>query len=567
MMGSKQRDFLPLVHVSLDQLVPANHFYRRLDRILDLSFVRDLVADRYARGGRPSVDPVVFFKLQLVMLFEGIRSERQLLALAADRLSVRWYLGYDLTEPLPDHSSLTRIRDRFGLDIFRRFFDAVVARCVAAGLVWGAELYFDATKVAANAAPASVQPRFVVEAHLAALFAVDPQEDGEEEDSGEMPGGRVVVPSALSVEEHDALTAENAQRHDWLAREGRQQRDVFHGNYRRIADFKVSATDPDASLMPTPGKTKAHPGYHTHYVVDGGKARIILTALVTPSEVTESQPMLDLLWHSRFRWHLWPRQVTGDTTYGTLENIRAVETAGIRAYIPVRDANKRAPLFGLDAFIYDATADVYRCPNGETLRVVARSYTERTTRYEPPRGACQVCPLRTRCTTSKEGRQVQRSFDTGYLDRVRSYYPTEAYQKALRKRKVWVEPLFAEAKRWHGMRQFRLRGLGKVNSEALLVASVQNLKRLMGQRHCGGAPVIGGVEARGNGGLMGGIRHSRCLPLAPRPALFQHAPLPLQGHFGENYATLLSCWRGGEHDRGTRVSRIKHHGAIRAYPG
>lgn len=89
MMGNKQRDFLPLVHVSLDHLVPANHFYRRLDRILDLSFVRDLVTDRYARGGRPSVDPVVFFKLQLVMLFEGIRSERQLLALAADRLSVR----------------------------------------------------------------------------------------------------------------------------------------------------------------------------------------------------------------------------------------------------------------------------------------------------------------------------------------------------------------------------------------------------------------------------------------------------------------------------------------------
>lgn len=76
MMGSKQRDFLPLVHVSLDHLVPANHFYRRLDRILDLSFVRDLVAERYARGDRPSVDPVVFFKLQLVMLFEGIRSER-----------------------------------------------------------------------------------------------------------------------------------------------------------------------------------------------------------------------------------------------------------------------------------------------------------------------------------------------------------------------------------------------------------------------------------------------------------------------------------------------------------
>ena len=520
MMGSKQRDFLPLVHVSLDHLVPANHFYRRLDRTLDLSFVRDLVADRYATGGRPSVDPVVFFKLQLVMLFEGIRSERQLLALAADRLSVRWYLGYDLTESLPDHSSLTRIRDRFGLDIFRRFFDAVVARCIAAGLVWGAELYFDATRVAANAAPASIQPRFVVEAHLAALFAADASDGAGQTERDGMPGGIAALPVTHHVEQQEALATENAQRHDWFATGGRQQREVTHGEYRRVADFKVSATDPDASLLPALGKTKAHPGYHTHYVVDGGKARIILTALVTPSEVMENQPMLDLLWHSRFRWHLWPRQVTGDTTYGTIENLRAVETAGIHAYIPVRDANKRAPLFGLDAFTYHADADVYRCPNGETLRPVTRSYTERITRYEAPRQACQVCPLRARCTTNKEGRQIQRSFDTEYLDRVRSYYPTEAYQKARHKRKVWMEPLFAEAKQWHGMRQFRLRGLKKVNGEALLVASVQNLKRLLGHRRRGGSPPVKGAVAPMRGALQTVIQRRHLSPLRPR-----HFPL------------------------------------------
>lgn len=348
----------------------------------------------------------------------------------------------------------------------------VVARCIAAGLVWGAELYFDATKVAANAAPASIQPRFVVEAHLATLFAADASDGAGEANDDVMPDVVAALPVTHLVEQPEVLATENAQRHDWFATAGRQQREVTHREYRRVADFKVSATDPDASLLPTLGKTKAHPGYHTHYVVDGGKARIILAALVTPSEVTENLPMLDLLWHTRFRWQVWPRQVTGDTTYGTIENLRAVETAGIRAYIPVRDANKRAPLFGLEAFTYDSTTDRYRCPNGETLRPVTRSYTERITRYVAPARVCQACPLRTRCTTGKGGRQIQRSFDTEYLDQVRSYYPTAAYQKALRKRKVWVEPLFAEAKSWHGLRQFRLRGLQTVNSEALLVASV-----------------------------------------------------------------------------------------------
>src|SRR3954465_16038989 len=152
MMGSKERAFGPLPPVSLEDLVPSDHFYRHLERTLDLGFVRDLVRRTYADIGRPSIDPVVFFKLQLVLFFEGLRSERQLMQVVADRLSLLWYLGYDLTEPLPDHSSLSRIRERYGLEVFRRFFETVVERCVAAGRVWGKELYIDATKVEANAA-------------------------------------------------------------------------------------------------------------------------------------------------------------------------------------------------------------------------------------------------------------------------------------------------------------------------------------------------------------------------------------------------------------------------------
>src|SRR5260370_35995017 len=121
MMGFKERAFAPLVAVSLEELVPQDHFYRYLHKILDLSFVYNLVRESYSVAGRPSIDPVVFFKLQLIMFFEDIRSERLLMRQVADRLSVRWYLGYDFGEPLPDHSSLTRIRTRYGIDVFRRF--------------------------------------------------------------------------------------------------------------------------------------------------------------------------------------------------------------------------------------------------------------------------------------------------------------------------------------------------------------------------------------------------------------------------------------------------------------
>ena len=150
MMGSKERHFAPLISVSLEELVPQDHFYRHLERTLDRSFVREFVHETYAGIGRPSIDPVVFFKLQLVMFFEGIRSERQLMRHAADRLSIRWFLSYDLGEPLPDHSSLTRIRERYGVDVFRRFFDAIVEQCQKEKLVWGKELYIDNTQVNAK---------------------------------------------------------------------------------------------------------------------------------------------------------------------------------------------------------------------------------------------------------------------------------------------------------------------------------------------------------------------------------------------------------------------------------
>src|ERR671922_268523 len=175
MMGIKPRSFHPIEAVTLEHLVPADHSYRHVERVLDLAFVRDLVAPCYAAGGRPSIDPIVFFKLQLVLFFEGIRSERLLMRVLADRLAARWYIGYDLTEPLPDHSSLTRIRQRYGVAVFHRFFEAIVEQCQAAGLIWGQELYIDATKVVADASVDSIVPRFAVaaRAHVEDLFAQD----------------------------------------------------------------------------------------------------------------------------------------------------------------------------------------------------------------------------------------------------------------------------------------------------------------------------------------------------------------------------------------------------------
>ncbi len=170
------------------------------------------------------------------------------------------------------------------------------------------------------------------------------------------------LPLHLPEAQRAGLESTNAARHDWIAQAGRQQREV-RGVYQRTADLRVSTTDPDATPMRLKGGG-THLGYQTHYVVDGGRRRIIVGVLVAPGEVMENQPMLDLLWRARFRWKLRPRQVTGDTKYGTVQNIRAVEDMGIRAYVPLPDWDQNSPSFGAAQFTYDA----------ENLRMTPRIY-------------------------------------------------------------------------------------------------------------------------------------------------------------------------------------------------
>jgi hypothetical protein len=123
----------------------------------------------------------------------------------------------------------------------------------------------------------------------------------------------------------------------------------------------------------------------------------------------------------------------------------------------------------------------FRYPESTVLAVDSVS-------LDVPAGTCTACALKPKCTGAAGGRQVHRSFDEAYLERVRGYHATEPYKKAMRKRQVWVEPLFAEAKDWHGLRRFRLRGLPKVNGEALLIAAGQNLKRLLSKLGWGRRP-------------------------------------------------------------------------------
>src|SRR5207249_2451182 len=358
-----------------------------------------------------------------------------------------------------------------------------------------------ATRGEANAAGDSLVPRFYLKAkaappdaaaHLEALFdqtAADaPAAAGTAaatpvdlaDDSGDAPDGGMgtVLPTGLSANQEAKLAATNEAQ--WRLLEEAQldpERPPKDG-YQRIAELCVSPADPDATPMQQKGGG-SRLGYQDHYVVDGGKHRIILAALVLPADIRENLPLPDLTRRVCFRWQLRPERAIADTAYGTGENLRVLEELGIRAYIPVVDGEKPGPFFKHRDFTYDAERDLYVCPQGATLKSYGRHYGKQVRTYRASASACQGCPVRASCTTSAHGRTLRRHFDEDYRERARAHQGTEAYKKAMRKRAVWVEPLFGEAKDWHGLRRFRLRGRENVNIEGLRIAAGQNLKRYL----------------------------------------------------------------------------------------
>jgi transposase len=455
MMGIKKRDFKVHPQVCLEHLVPEDNFYRRLEAKIDLNFVRDLVQDFYAPFGRPSVDPVIFFKLQLIMLFEDIRSERQLMKMVHLNLAFRWYIGYDLDEEIPDHSSLTNIRERYGLPIFRKFFEHIVELCIEAGLVWGKELYFDGTRVEANAAMDSFVRNFEYDLynHLNVLF---PQ----------------VQPEPLSRPELDFMEK-------WVENYRQQPQEWKRDPYQALWTIKKSLTDADA----TPLREKPRLGYHVHYVVDGGTSRIIVGVLATPAAIQDNQPMLDLTRWARFRWQLTPEIAVGDSKYGSIDNIVGLFHDNILPLTPRADYSSGKEFYHNDRFRYDTEQNVYYCPQNQVLKKQGQYKANRSFVYRGKTRVCEVCHVRSKCTKNKRGRTVHRSFFQSELDQATALRKTEAYTKAMRKRQVWVEPLFGEGKQWHRLSRFRLRRLWRVNIEAFLIASVQNIKRLLKTRH------------------------------------------------------------------------------------
>jgi transposase len=439
MLESRVREQEDLfVACSLRDLIPDDHILKQVDRVLDLSWVRDEVRGLYVEdNGRPGIDPEAAVRLMLAGFFHGYIQDRRLLREAQVNLAIRWFAGYRLDEVLPHHSAFTRIRQRWGAELFKKIFERTVAQCIEAGLVSGETIHIDATLIRANASMESLVRR-----HAESVWA---SQEGDPDDP--TPGGGPPV--------------------------GRKQ-----DKPGRLRDEVRSRSDPDATLAKGSFGEPARPRYKQHTAVDD-KAQIIVDVSVTTGAEKEGAELLPQVDRIVERLNRPVGAVTADTGYGTGKNYAGLEARGVEAVIPTPKPTitSRIPI---SRFRFDERHNWMRCPRGRKLLYKGRD--ERGLHlYRASRKDCGECPLAERCLSARvRVRTVKVGEGYAALLRARrKLLRHEALDRIRLSRHRWmVEGAHGEGKEQHGLGRAVRRGHQNVRVQVFLTAAVMNLKRL-----------------------------------------------------------------------------------------
>ncbi len=428
--------------VTLESLVPADHLLRQIDAFIDFDFIRDKVRPLYCiDNGRPATDPVVLFKLLFIGYLYGIRSERQVIKDVQVNVAYRWFLGFSLTDKIPDASTISQNRRRrfAGTTIYQEIFDAIVEQAQAAGLVTGRVLYTDSTHLKASANKNKFDVKEVEVAPQAYLEALDAAVDEDRESHGKPP-----------------LKAKDAKP--------------------KTKQSKVSRTDKDAGYMVRKGKPKGF-FYLDHRSVDGAH-NIITDSYATPGNVHDTRPYLERLDRQRQRFGFAVDAVGLDAGYHSAALCQGLEERDIYGVIGYRRLNHKKGYFYKREYVYDAEADVYICPAEQRIRYSTTNrigYRE----YKSDPKVCKDCPLLMQCTRSANHvKVITRHVWQEAKERVDAHRQTPAGYKIYARRKETVERSFADGKQLHGHRYARLRGIDKVQEQCLLSAACQNMKKI-----------------------------------------------------------------------------------------
>lgn len=428
--------------------IPKTHFYEQLFKLLDLSFVYDLTKPLYAdRMGRPSLDPVVFFKCMLVGFFENIVYDTELEFRLADSLLLRRFLGYSLEDRTPDESTLRKTRQRMPEETFRAIFDHVISICKQKGLLRGRAIGMDSTLVDANASMDSIRHRELgctYEEYILALRRQDIPQAGRDE--------------AARADKNREGKASNAE---W-----------------------ESATDPQSRIM-------QHSDGHTHlsYKIDATvdlETGVIVSAgadLANVSDQADCLERVDEAIEVLSEHGLETAAIVADKGHHSGENLKSIEGRGLIPLVASPNRNRGKEGFRRDDFKYIQERDEMICPAGKVLHRLAKSKKD-ARHYKAKGSVCRTCPHFGTCTTNRNGRTVMISVYDEHVRANRERVHSEEARPLMQIRRQRGEAPFGYFKQFGGLRRLAGRGLDYAAKKTLIAALGWNLllivKRMIG---------------------------------------------------------------------------------------
>jgi len=432
-------------HPIFEKMVP-NDKLKKLDSLLDFSNIYEVARKYYCKdNGRPSYDPVVMFKILFLGFLYNVSGEQNLLDEVSDRASFRQFVGLDLTDNIPDRTSLVKFRMKLGLELIQSFFDSVLQQCINLNLVGFENSVFDGTIVKAKAQIKSGRDKRYVEQTI-------------------KTNAKEYCKEYFEINNEDTFVD---------LEEKKYPRGGGHGNggakEKLPVSQLVSGGDPDARFIRKNGKSVL--GYQSGYKIDV-KEGIITNVVAIPANQDMAKEYFKFLEKSK------DKQISADKEFYENKILKHCQDNNIKCNIPIKTNPPTNGVLDKSNFKYQKENDCYLCPENKILKRVQQHRKQEEVYYRTDLKNCQNCPIRNKCTSGKQ-RTVARSFYEDLNEKHKEYANTPEFVKGLILRKIISEGKFAEAKNNYGLRFARYVGLKMMKLQTFFTACIQNCMRLL----------------------------------------------------------------------------------------
>ncbi|MFB5085795.1 IS1182 family transposase [Psychrobacillus sp. PGGUH221] len=426
--------------LTIEQLVPKDHLVRKLDAAIDFHFIYPLVEHLYSATGRPSIDPVVLFKMTFIQYTFGIRSMRQTIKEIETNMAYRWFLGFGFHTEIPHFSTFGKnYARRFQeTDIFEQIFYHILKEIMDRGLLSEDHVFIDSTHVKASANKRRYNKKIVRKETRAYEEKLQEELNLDREENGKKP-----------------FPPEKFERDE-------------------MKEIKESTTDPESGYYVKDERTKQF-AYSFHAATD--EKGFVLGTFVTPGNIHDSHMLQPLV--EKVIEHVGkPIAVAADAAYKTPAITNFLLENQMLPVLPYTRPKTKEGFFRKQEYVYDEYHNAYICPNDQPLAYTTTT-KEGYRQYKSKPTVCVNCPFLTQCTESKNHTKlIQRHIWEEYVEEAEHLRHHVEVKEIYAKRKETIERVFADAKEKHGMRWTTLRGLKKLSMQAMLTFAAMNLKKL-----------------------------------------------------------------------------------------